>query len=153
MKVQFINPFIEAAHDVFGQITHKTLKLGHPYLKTNPMTSREVNIVIGVAGSVAGQIMYSMDRSVAIAIASGMMGTPVMELDDMAQSAVAEMGNILTGNAMIRLANQGYQCQITPPTIVQGKNLTISTLDIHTLSIPLHSEVGDITLDVSLKEY
>ena len=154
MKVQFINPFIEAAHDVFEQITHQSLSLGSPSLTTTPLTSHEINVIIGITGTISGQVLYSMEPKVALSIAGAMMGgPPVPEFDDMAQSAIAELGNILTGNAMIRLANEGYVCHLTPPTIIQGKNIVISTLDILSLSVPLQCESGDITLGVALREY
>lgn len=152
MKVQFINPFISAAHDVFDQITQKSLSLGPPTLKTGATTSHEVNVIIGVTGNIGGQVIYSMEYPVAMAIAGAMMGKPLISFDEIAQSAIAEMGNILTGQAMIRLANEGYRCSITPPTVIQGKNISVSTLDIMALSVPLYSEVGDIMLDVALKE-
>ena len=99
MKVQYINPFIEAAHEVFHQLVHYPLKLGKPILKTSPITSRDVTVIIGVIGQrIRGQILYSMDTTVAIAVASAMQNKPVRELDEMAKSAVGEMGNILTGN-------------------------------------------------------
>lgn len=154
MKVQYINPFIEAAHEVFHQLVHYPLKLGQPVLKTSPITSRDVTVIIGVIGKkLRGQVLYSMDTKVAIAVASAMQRKNIAELDEMAKSAVGEMSNILTGNAATHLAEVGYPCLITPPTIIEGKNVRVSTMDMHTISVPLYSALGDMTIDVAIKEY
>lgn len=151
MKVEFINPFIEAAHDAFQRITNKTLQLGAPSLKSISQTEHDVTVMIGLTGAVGGVVTYSMEIQVATSVASAMMGGIKAEWDDMSESAVGELGNILTGSAVTRLYNRGYECQITPPTIINGKNMPISTSSTHIVSVPLYSEVGNITLDVALK--
>ncbi len=50
--------------------------------------------------------------------------------DNLAESAIAEMGNIITGQAAIGLEEQGYVCKLSPPTLISGKGVVISTLDI-----------------------
>ena len=50
MKVEYINPFLEAAHQVYHQIVHTPLKLGQPVLKKTPITSRDITIIIGIIG-------------------------------------------------------------------------------------------------------
>ena len=95
-----------------------------------------------------------MDRSVALAVATAMMqGKKITEFDEIAKSAVAEMGNILTGNATTNLSSVGLACLITPPTIIEGKDVRVTTMDMTTISIPLYSKLGDVDVDISLKEY
>ena len=44
---------------------------------------------------------------------------PIAELDEMGQSAISELGNMISGNASTILYNQGVRVDITPPKIVQ----------------------------------
>jgi len=48
-----------------------------------------------------------------------MLGEPVSTVnDELALSAIGEIGNMITGNAAARLAQLGYTCNISPPVII-----------------------------------
>ncbi len=47
------------------------------------------------------------------------MGMPVTELDDMATSAISELGNMIMGNAATIFSTKGIVIDITPPTVCQ----------------------------------
>jgi chemotaxis protein CheX len=86
-------------------------------------------------------------------IASEMLGSPVVTFDQLAASALAELGNMISGNSMTLLAGQGYTCDITPPTIIKGSNVKIATLDTPALVIPMRlADIGEFQINVSLKE-
>ena len=93
-----------------------------------------------------------MSERTAKAMASAMMGEPVPVFDELAESAIAEMGNIITGQATIRFEECGYECKLSPPTLVSGVGVVISTLDIQRLIIPLEMPVGYLEICVALRQ-
>jgi chemotaxis protein CheX len=116
-----------------------------------PHTTHEVTIMLGVGGEfVNGLVMYNMSRATAVEIASRMVGEPFAEFSELAQSAVAELGNMITGGAATRLAEAGYTSNITPPALVLGADCTISTLDVLRLVVPLESSIGTLEIQVGL---
>ena len=54
-----------------------------------------------------------------------MMGMEVAVFDDMAQSAISELTNMLTANASIEFSKIGKNINISTPTLVTGKELGI----------------------------
>lgn len=153
MKAEYINPFIKASTEVLRTIVNVEFKTGAPYLKQSPIMANNVMILIGITGEIRGQAVISMTEQVAMNIASGMMmGMPVSELDEMTKSALSELGNMIMGNTATLLFNTGVNIDITPPTLMMGKELTISLADMKTVGVPLHSELGDVNLDISVKE-
>lgn len=74
------------------------------------------------------------------------------EFDNLAQSGVAELGNVITGRATVKLAEAGFNAMISPPTLIQGRGITISTLDFSRIMIPLVTEVGEILVHIALRE-
>lgn len=80
-----------------------------------------------------------------------MIGETIRTFDQLAASAIAELGNMITGNAMSHLSAAGYICDITPPTILRGTNIKLSTLCIPALVIPICTDQGEIELTVSLR--
>ncbi len=153
MKVEYVTPFVQAAMSVMQTLLNVTPERGQLSARPQVFTSQQVNIVCGITGEVEGQVIYGMSIIAADKIASLMLGTQVVTFDQLAASAIAELGNMISGNSMTLLAGQGYTCDITPPTIVKGSNVKISTLDIPALVIPMKlAGVGDFEINVSLQE-
>jgi len=153
MKVEYINPFIKASKEVVKMTMGLDLNIGKPRVKKTPFPLEEVVLVVGVTGEIKGQVIISTKLEVAKIIASKMMmGMPVDELNDMAKSAISELGNMIMGNTATLIANQGISVDITPPTLMLGKDISLSFNASQTIELPLHSEIGDIIYDIALKE-
>jgi hypothetical protein len=59
------------------------------------LTTHEVTAVIGVTGDIVGMVLVGLSKSTACAVASRMMGQEFTELDDLAQSGIGEIANII----------------------------------------------------------
>ena len=153
MRVEFINPFLESADEVLDQLVQLKTTRGRLTLKMPTQPYPEVCIVLGVIGKVEGQVIYGLNDVSARQIASKMMmGLPVENLDDMAKSALAELGNMITGRATIGLESAGFSCNISPPTLITGSNITVSSPMTQILVVPLETEAGTIDIHVGLEE-
>lgn len=154
MRVDFINPFIESADHVFAQLMDETLTKGRLSLKMADMPYPNVCIVLGVVGDIAGQVIYGASEESAVAIASAMMmGVPVEELNDMAKSAISELGNMITGRATMGLEKVGYRVGISPPTIITGTDVRMASPKTQILVVPLSSpRIPSFDIHVGLEE-
>lgn len=138
MNVEYINPFIEASRTVIKTIANINISLGKVYLKTSSYSSETMVVFVGLMGQLRGQVIFSMNKSVAFQIASAMMmGMPVKELDEMSKSAIAEAANMILGNAATILYGKGMKIEITPPSLMMGDNIEISTPKMKTLCMPI----------------
>lgn len=152
MKAEFVNPFVMSAFQVLQTETRTAVTQGAVSLAESPLVSDEVTVLIGVVGRAQGLVLYGMSENTAKAIVSAMTGENVQVFDSMAESAVAELGNVITGLASGELERAGYPCKIAPPSVVAGKGTSISTLSIKRLVIPLETKLGSITVHVALRE-
>ncbi len=153
MKAELINPFIKASKDILMQIAMIPCELGKIYLKESPFMAQNVAILIGLTGGLKGQAIISMNEEIAKKIASGMMGgMPVDHFDEIAKSAISELGNMIMGNTATLLYNEGVIIDITPPTLLTGENLSVSNGHLKTLCIPLVSSMGVIEIEIAVKE-
>lgn len=114
--------------------------------------SDQCNIICGITGPLQGQVIYGMSLSTADAIASTMLGTKIKSFDMLAASAIGELGNMITGHSMQILAEAGWVCDITPPSIVRGSNVQISTISIPAILVPIILEQGKFSLTIGLQE-
>lgn len=153
MKAEYINPFIKASTEVLRQIANLEFKTGAPYLKTSPFGADNLIILVGITGEIRGQAVISMTETMARSVASSMMmGMPVDALDEMAKSALSELGNMIMGNTATLLFNAGVNIDITPPTLMIGEKMQISSTGMKTIGVPLTCSLGEITIDISVKE-
>jgi chemotaxis protein CheX len=153
MNIEHINPFIEASQTVLQQIASIEAKLGKVSIKDSPYKSDNLIIIVGLTGNIRGQVIFSMNKEVALLIASKMMfGMPLTELDDMSKSAISELTNMILGNTATILFNKGIIVEITPPSLLMGDNLQITLNKMKTISIPLiFNQGGILQIDISVE--
>lgn len=152
MKVDQVNAFITASTEVINNFVTNKFKVGKPYVRQNPFPTNEVIIMLGITGDIKGQAVLSLNENLAKMVASGMMmGMPVDELDEMAKSALSELGNMIMGNSATLLFNAGYHVDITPPTLLKGTRIEMSTAGMETICVPLISDDGEIEFDIGMK--
>ena len=151
MRAEFINPFLQAASEVLQSELGSTPQRGTLGLQQSAYTSDEVTAVVAVTGRVAGMVMLAMTEPTARAVVSKMMGQEFPEFDTLAQSGIAEIGNVITGRAAVLLAEAGFSSELAPPMLLLGRNVLISTLDVQRVVIPMDTEFGKIEIQVALK--
>jgi chemotaxis protein CheX len=152
MNVEYINPFIEASQIVLQQIANVDAKLGKIFIKSSPYEGESVVIIIGITGKIRGQVIFTMSKSTALLIASHMMyGMPVIELDEISKSAISELTNMILGNTATLLYNRGIPIEITPPSLLMGESMQISSNKLKTVCVPLHiSDTEVFEIDISI---
>ncbi|AKA72445.1 chemotaxis protein CheX [Clostridium scatologenes] len=148
MDVNHVNPFIEAFFNIMPQIGFAKIEKKGVILNKE-IKSKGIIINLGIVGDAKGNVVYITDIESGKKIASKMMmGMPVNELDDMAQSALSELTNMLTANASINLSEMGVNVNISTPTLLYGEDIQIKMNVDKILCIQL--AVDDIPIDVNI---
>lgn len=80
-----------------------------------------------------------------------MLGEPIKTFDQLAASAIGELGNMISGNALQHLSDAGWICDITPPTIIRGRDVKINTISVPSVVIPVKMKQGSIFITVGLQ--
>lgn len=157
MNIEYINPFIEASQAVLKMMVGIDVKLGKVYLKSSPYMGDSAMIIVGLTGKIRGQAVFCMNKSVAIYIASMMMGgIELKELDEIGKSAISELTNMILGNTATLLEKSGVNVEITPPSFVMGENMQISSSKAKIICVPLILDPNDpakvINIDINVAQ-
>lgn len=148
MDVKYINPFIESVYTIFPQFGMSDIQKGKVSLKGKEIQSIGVMIMLGLIGDVKGNVIYSLSEETAKKIASNMMmGAPVDTLDELAQSAISELTNMLTASAAIVLSNEGVNVNISTPTLVYGEFTATSSAE---KTICIEMLINGLQFDVNI---
>lgn len=150
-RLELIGPFVEAAARVLLKECGETVRKGTLFRVRSPQTSNEISALIAITGGVAGLVIYSMSGQTACGIASKMIGDPLQELDMMGQSAIAELANMITGQAGIGLEKAGYPSDMSPPVLLIGHGSSIATFNLTRLVVPLVVSFGEFNIDIAIK--
>lgn len=152
MDVKYLNPFVEAATEVLSTEIKSPVFRGELRLEKSSLTTDDVTVLICLVGQIYGVVMLGMSTATGLGITSEILGQDFEKFDSLAQSGVAELGNVITGCATIKLSKTGIQSNISPPTLITGKKVQVSTLDFQRIVVPLQTRHGDLIVHLALKE-
>lgn len=149
MDVKYINPFIEAFLTIMPQLGFEKVEKSNLSLKESNLSYSGVIMAVGIVGEIKGNVVYYLDIENAKKVASiMMMGMPVEEFNDMAQSAISELANMLTANAATNFSNIGITVDISTPTLLYGNEVFVKMNTNQVLCIQLIAD--DIPFDINI---
>ncbi|NOH01749.1 MAG: chemotaxis protein CheX [Chloroflexi bacterium] len=152
MNANLLNPFLQAAVEVLNVEVDANVARGEIRLEKSSMTSDDITVLINLVGDIYGVVMYGMRLSTGLSMVSRIMGQEFTEMNPLAQSGIAELGNVISGRATIRFSEAGYQSNISTPTVLIGSGVQVSTLDFPRIVVPLNTRSGLFTVHLALRE-
>lgn len=152
MNVKFLNPFIEAAFEVLKAEAGVNPARGPLGLEQNEYKTDDITVILALVGAVEGTVYYGMSNETAMLLVSKMIGENITSFNSLAQSGIAELGNVITGRASVKLSVAGYEATISPPTLLLGKDATISTLDFARIVVPVMFDGAQINIHLALRD-
>ena len=118
-----------------------------------PFESRGICAIIGITGSHAGRVILDASHETAGRFAETLLDQPASADDALA--GMAEIANVVCGRGISR-ANRiakGLDLRITSASLLEGKQLAISTLpNHHVLSVTADTPIGSFLLSMEMLE-
>jgi chemotaxis protein CheX len=152
MDARFINPVIDAFREILPQLGFSDIQRGNIRVGTNSVESLGVTVIIGMTKDIRGNVAYNLTEATAMTVASTMMGgMPVPQFDDLPQSAISELVNMVTANAAIRFEQMGMKVDISPPSLVIGADFRARLLQEKFLVIEMLANGHLIQLNLALE--
>jgi chemotaxis protein CheX len=152
MRIEYINPFVEAAFNVLKEVLGAEVKRGELYLKSTSQPILGVATIVGLAGDVEGRVLFDMKSETALSIASAMNMEEFNEINDMVKATINELANMITAQAVTKLHELGFQFDLTPPSIITGENMEVTDNGVEALIVPVELPQGKIEINVAVRE-
>lgn len=150
MKAEHVNPFIISICKVVKDMCMLDLKIGKPVVKPDKYAQDASIIRLGLIGNLTGTVILNLEQSTALEIVSKMMMMPVTVIDEIGQSAISELGNMVAGNAATIFANSNIIIDITTPGYFLGGEYPSDNREV--FSIPFSCDAGEVTVDIFINE-
>ena len=151
MKVELLNPFLDATTSVFRTMLSCELSRGQPTLKRNHSPEYEVSGLIGLTGKCQGMVVISLGRDTAITAAEILLDERPDSLNKDVIDAVGELANMIAGAAKAQLVQ--FELSVGLPSVICGKNHSIGFPSNSTpILLPFDSEIGPVCVEVGFAE-
>lgn len=152
MNKEIVTAFSDAVLNVMPMLGISNVAFISEKKYKNQIESTGVIGIIGIIGELTGNVFFSMSEECAKKIASYMMGgMEVAEFDELAQSAISELSNMLAANAGTLLSETGKTIDISTPTLINGA-FTVSPSFAEVICIEMIAEDMPFLIYLSLKE-
>lgn len=153
MQVDQVHPFVDSVRAVLGEVVGGPVQAGPLQLLEIPAPCRGVAAIVGLAGEVEGRLVLDMDRETALRLAARMNGEPILTLSPLARDTLAELASMMAGRAVTTLHDRGFRLKPTPPLLMVGENMTMTSLSatLEALVIPLETGLGEVVVNVAVR--
>ncbi|MGA8149670.1 MAG: chemotaxis protein CheX [Terriglobales bacterium] len=151
MKMELIQPFINAADAVLAQGLQSPMSIGNLSMEEEAYRRKGVAALILITGDIEGRIIFDLDTETAVRVASKFAGTDLPESDELIKETVFELANQVIGNAVTSLNDQGFNFRVHPPALHTADHGPKSSEDTEALMICFETGCGTVCMNIALR--
>jgi chemotaxis protein CheX len=150
MRMDLIQPFINAADAVLAQSLSCSTSINDVNMSEEAYRRKGIAARIAVTGDIEGRIILDLEPEMATKIASVLAGCEVSQSDDLVRETICELANLVIGNAVTSLNDQGYQFKVHPPEFHPEQEGAKSTEDTEALVMCFGTPAGSVYMNVAM---
>ena len=151
MKMELIQPFINAADAVLSQGLKSPMAIGNLSMEQEAYRRKGVAAMVRLTGDVEGRIIFDLAPKTAAQVASRFAGTELPESDELVREAVCELANQVVGNAIATLNDQGFHFRVHPPELHTSDHGPRGTEEIEALVLSFETSSGSVFMNIALQ--
>ena len=150
MRMELIQPFINAADAVFAESLQAPTKIVDLEMDQEAYRRKGVAALIAIKGDIEGRVILDLSPEVAMKVATILAGTEVEASDQVVRETVCEMANMVIGNSVTLLNDQGFHFKVFPPEIHMDETGLAGSADTEALVICIETPCGNIYLNIAM---
>jgi CheY-specific phosphatase CheX len=150
MRMDLIQPFINAADAVFAESLQGPTKIGDLLMEEGAYHRKGVAALIVIKGDIEGRIILDLAPEVALKVAAFLTGGEVTDSEHVVRETVCELANMVIGNSVTLLNDQGYRFKVFPPEIHVNDEGLAGSRDTEALVLAIETTCGNIYLNIAM---
>jgi chemotaxis protein CheX len=151
MKMELIQPFINAADAVLAQNLGSSLSIGNVSMEEEAYRRKGVAAMVRLTGDIEGRVIFDLDTETAVRIARRFAGAELPESDDLVRETVFELANQVIGNAVTTLNDQGFHFRVHPPALHVSEHGTKNSEDTEVLVMCFETSSGNVFMNIAMQ--
>jgi len=150
MRMELIQPFINAADAVFAESLQAPTKIADLAMDEETYRRKGIAALILIKGEIEGRVILDLAPEVALKIASQLAGSAVIESEQVARETVCELANMVIGNSVTLLNDQGFRFKVFPPEIHVNSEGLAGNSDTEAMVICIETPCGEVYLNIAM---
>ncbi len=150
MRMELIQPFISAADAVFAESLQGSTKIVDLEMDEDAYRRKGVAALIAIKGDIEGRVILDLSPEVAVKVASQLAGTEIEASEQVVKETVCEMANMVIGNSVTLLNDQGFHFKVFPPEVHMDETGLAGSADTEALVICIETPCGNIYLNIAM---
>jgi chemotaxis protein CheX len=153
MDLDSVNPFVESDYSLFSTMLGVRVVRTGLTMSAKLKRPQEVMGLIGFSGMMRGTVALAMPHATSMAMVQCLLGTETLPDSETISDGVAEMVNIVAGQAKAKLSLKVNQTlELSLPVVLHGDSYEVfSPSEAVWLEIPFESELGPITVRLNFQ--
>jgi chemotaxis protein CheX len=150
MKMELIQPFINAADAVLAQTLHAPTTIGEVSMEEEAYRRKGVAALVAVMGDIEGRVILDLEPTTAEQIAVKLVGDE-SSAREMIPEAICELANQVIGNAVTVLNDQGFHFKVMPPELHTEERGAQNTEDTEALVMCFETASGQVFMNIAMR--
>lgn len=151
MRMELIQPFINAADAVFAESLQGPTKIIDVEMDQNAYRRKGVAALIAIKGDIEGRVILDIAPEVAVKVASVLAGAEMEASEQVVRETVCELANMVIGNSVTLLNDQGYRFKVFPPEVHMNDEGLAGSHDTEALVLAIETPCGEIYLNIAMR--
>jgi chemotaxis protein CheX len=150
MRMELIQPFINAADAVFSELLQSSAKIIDLTMDEDTYRRKGVAALIAIKGDIEGRVILDLSPEVAVKVASRLAGAELTASEQLVRETVCELANMVIGNSVTLLNDQGFRFKVFPPEIHSDETGLSSSVDTEAMVLGLETPCGEVYLNIAM---
>src|SRR5271163_3449406 len=116
----------------------------------NAYRRKGVAALIAIKGDIEGRVILDLSPEVATKVAGFLAGSEVATSDQVVRETVCELANMVIGNSVTLLNDQGFRFKVFPPEIHMNDRGLSGSADTEAMVLCLETPCGEVYLNISM---
>ena len=151
MRMELIQPFINAADAVLSQTLQCPTRMGDVAMEEEAYRRKGMAATVVIQGDIEGRVIFDIEAPTATKVASALAGSELQENDELVRETVSELANLVIGNAVTTLNDQGFRFKINPPQVHNADQGMKSTEDTEALVMAFDTPAGCVYMNIAMR--
>lgn len=154
MNIEYVEAFTEACVSIVEEVSGiRLVKESSTLLETKDVSLLDLVVLVGLTGRDEGRLVVDMEQQFGLQIISAMNSqNNVQNLDEIGESTLTELVNLIVGRAITNLYKKGFEIESSPPTLMKGVSMSASFHRSEICLISFQNNPGVLRINLALKQ-
>jgi chemotaxis protein CheX len=150
MRIELIQPFINATDAVLAEMLPGPAVISDVTMEEQAYRRKGIAASVAIRGDIEGRVIFDLENETALHVAGALAGGEVDPSEQLARETVCELANVVVGNAVTLLNDQGHTFKVFPPQLHTAEQGYVGDSASETLVMCFDTSSGKVHLNIAM---